>query len=84
MIPTFFTVAGPRVNLDQLASRGPRSNPAVDRRTGAIGHGMGPQASNDHMSLMQATIGFEVWGTSQRIYIYMYITYKREYIYIYT
>lgn len=72
----------PGVNLDQLASRGRRSNPAVDRCAGAIGHGMGPQDQGriTWASCRQA-IGFEVWGTSQRMYIYIHHIYKRECIY---
>ena len=80
--PLFSRLLDPGVNLDQLASRGPRSNPAVDRCARAIGHGRGPQASNDHMSLMQASHRF--WGLGHiSTYIYIYISHTNVNIYIY-
>ena len=78
--PLFSRLLDPGVNLDQLASRGPRSNPAVDRCARAIGHGRGPQASNDHMSLMQASHRF--WGLGH-ISTYIYIYHMQMWIYIY-
>ena len=52
----------------------PRSNPAVDRRAGAIGHGGGPQATMDprgicvsHLSWIGGSLPFGTTCTLRKI-----------------